>query len=212
MGPLLAPLLAVEFSNTERKFQNYSMYLCRQACTLSSVIFYHELDALYDLKISPSRPTVFKLILCFRQDLLITLNPASECDDLGFYTELNLYIFGFWTHRDVALPCPSLSMFLLFAFPLNGLLTVLMQINSKRLLTDNRSTSWTPLHSTGPWDWFAVVIYRQFCINCTFQTWTNFHASSCSLSLGIMKEETKSGIFQRLYFYQKYVFRRSRKR
>ena len=81
-----------------------SMYLCRQACTLSSVIFYHELDVLYDLKILPSRPTVFKLTLCFKQDLLITLNPSSECDDLGFYTELNLYIFGFWTHRDVSLP------------------------------------------------------------------------------------------------------------
>ena len=58
-GPLLAPpppppLLAVEFSNTEGKFQNYSMYLCRQACTHSPVIFYHELDALYDLKILPS--------------------------------------------------------------------------------------------------------------------------------------------------------------
>ena len=108
-GPLLAPpplppLLAVEFSNTEGKFQNYSMYLCRQACTLSPVIFYHDLDALYDLKILPSRPTVFKLTLCFKQDLLITLNPSSECDDLGFYAELNLYIFRCWTHRDVSLP------------------------------------------------------------------------------------------------------------
>ena len=119
----------------------------------------------------PSLLVTFKAYLCFKQDLLITLNPPSECDDLGFCTELNLYIFGFWNHRDVSLPSVYL---LLFAFPLNGLLTELMQINSKRLLTDNRSTSWTPLHSTGPWDWFTVLIYWQFCINCTFPTWKFF--------------------------------------
>ena len=99
------------------------------------------------------------------------------------FTHHSQSIFGMWRFRilhwveplhfwilDSQRCVPSLSIFLLFAFPLNGLLTELMQINSKRLLTENRSTSWTPLHSTGLWDWFTVVIYWQFCINCTFPT------------------------------------------
>ena len=77
-----------------------------------------------------------------------------------------------------------------------------MPINSKRLLTDKRSTSWTSLQCIQLVLATGSPLYRQFCINCIFPTeLRNLHHIIASLSC----------VLQRLYFYQKYVFRKSRK-